>query len=76
VDSLAAGATQSWFVVKATVALSPMLTFWAADVIGWFLRRPLWRRSGVAPRSGGRPRDELAEARQASHSLTAAIKAR
>ena len=60
-DSLAAGSTQSWFVVKVAVALSPILTLWAAGVIGWFVRRTLWARSGVAPQSGGHPRDELAE---------------
>jgi hypothetical protein len=37
-NSLLAGTTQSWFTVKVAVALSPMLTFWAAGVIGWFLR--------------------------------------
>jgi hypothetical protein len=36
--SLLAGSTQSWFIVKVIVALSPMLTFWAVGVIGWFLR--------------------------------------
>jgi len=76
VDSLPAGPTQSWFFVKAAVAFSPILTFWAAGVIGWFLRRTLWRRPEVAPQSGGLVRDELAEARRASHSPTAAIKAR
>jgi hypothetical protein len=69
--SLPAGVTQSWFIVKATVALSPALTFWAAGVIGWFLRLTLWR----PPQSGGRPRDELAQARRSSRSPTAAIKA-
>jgi hypothetical protein len=44
--------TQSWFVVKAVVALSPMLTFWAAGVIGWFLRRMCWRRLEVKHQSG------------------------
>jgi hypothetical protein len=34
--------TQFWFVAAA-VALSPMLTLWIADVIGWFLRHTLWR---------------------------------
>jgi hypothetical protein len=34
--------TQFWFVVAA-VALTPMLTFWIAGVIGWFLRHTLWR---------------------------------
>jgi hypothetical protein len=51
-DSLPAEATQSWFVVKVAVALSPILTFWAVGVIDWFLRRTLWRRPEVAPQSG------------------------
>jgi hypothetical protein len=76
VDSLAAGSTQSWFVVKATVALSPIIAFWTAGLIGWVRRRTLWRRSEVAPRSGVHPRDELSAARRSSHSPTAAIKAR
>ena len=59
--TLPAQETQSWFVVKVAVALSPILTLWAAGVIGWFVRRTLWARSGVAPQSGGHPRDELAE---------------
>ena len=42
--SLSAGVTQSWFVAKAAVALVPIVIFGAADVIGWFLRRTLWRR--------------------------------
>ena len=52
-DNLPGGAIQSWFVVKVTVELSPILTFWAAGVIGWFLRS-----SEVAPQSGGHPRDQ------------------
>jgi hypothetical protein len=52
VHGLPAEVTQSWFVVKVGVALSPMLTFWAAGVIGWFLRRTLWRRLEVEPLSG------------------------
>jgi hypothetical protein len=67
VDSIPAGSTQSWFVVKVAVALCPILIFWAAGVIGWFLRRTLWRRSEEAPRSGGLERNELAEARRSSH---------
>jgi hypothetical protein len=46
--------TQFWFVVAA-VALTPMLTFWIAGLIGWFLRHTLWRRSGVEPQSGREP---------------------
>jgi len=46
--------TQFWFVV-AGVALTPMLTFWIADGIGWFLRRTLWRRPEVEPQSGREP---------------------
>ena len=57
-DNLPGGAIQSWFVVKVTVELSPILTFWAAGVIGWFLRLTLWRSSEVAPQSGGHPRDQ------------------
>jgi hypothetical protein len=51
-NSLPAGGAQSWFVVKATVALSPMLTLWIADGIDWFLRRKLWPCREVEPRSG------------------------
>jgi len=43
-NSLPDAAGQSWFIVKMAVALSPILAFWAADVIGWFLGRTLWRR--------------------------------
>ena len=50
-DRLSAEVTQSWFVAKAAVALVPIVTFGAADVIGWFLRRTLWRRKTMAPRS-------------------------
>jgi hypothetical protein len=46
--------TQFWFVA-AGVALTPMLTFWIADGIGWFLRRTLWGRPEVAPQSGREP---------------------
>src|ERR1700732_5251623 len=67
VDSLAAGSTQSWFVVKVAVALSPILTLWAAGVIGWFLSHALAALGGSAS-AGRAPRDELAEARRASHS--------
>lgn len=66
-DNLPAGATQSWFVVKVAVALSPILIFWAADGIGWFLRCTLWR-SEVAAQSGEHPHDELAETRRSSRS--------
>jgi hypothetical protein len=52
---LPAEATQSWFVVKVAVALSPILTFWAVGVIDWFLRRTLWPRPEVGPQSGGEP---------------------
>ena len=51
--SLPAGSTQSWFILKVTVALSPVLTFWAAGVIGWVRPRTLWRRAEVAPQPGG-----------------------
>jgi hypothetical protein len=42
-DSVPAEVTQSWVVVKAAVALSPILIFLTADVIEWFLRRWLIR---------------------------------
>jgi hypothetical protein len=52
-------ATQSWFVVKAAVALSPIFVFLTADAIAWFLRCTLWRCTEVAHRSEGEPpRDE------------------
>jgi hypothetical protein len=43
--------TQYWFVVAAVV-LTPMLAFWIIEVIGWFLRRALWRHPGTEPQSG------------------------
>ena len=43
--------TQFWFVA-AGVALTPMLTLWIADGIGWFLRRTLWMCPEVEPQSG------------------------
>jgi len=46
--------TQFWFVV-AGVALTPMLTFLIADGIGWFLRRTLWQRPEVPPKSRREP---------------------
>jgi hypothetical protein len=46
----------------------PILTFWTAEVMGWFLRRTLWQCSEAAPQSGGHPRDELAEARRSAQS--------
>jgi hypothetical protein len=46
--------TQFWFVVAA-VALTPMLIFWIAGVIGWFLRHTLWRRPEVNPQSEREP---------------------
>jgi hypothetical protein len=45
--------TQFWFVA-AGVALTPMLTFWIADGIGWFLRRPLGQRPEIAFQSEGK----------------------
>ena len=48
-------ATQSSFIGKAAIALSPMLTFWAAGVIGWFLRRALLERPEVALQSRREP---------------------
>ena len=54
------------FIAKVAVAVSPILTFWAAGLIGWFRRRTLWRRSQVASQPVGHPRDKLAEARRSS----------
>jgi hypothetical protein len=51
-NSLPAEATQSWFVAKVAVALSPILTFWAVGVIDWFLRRTLWPRPEAGPSLG------------------------
>jgi hypothetical protein len=51
-DGLAPEPMQSWFAVKAAVALTPIITLGTADVIGWLLHRTLWRRTEVAPRSG------------------------
>jgi hypothetical protein len=48
---LPADGTQSWFFAKAAIALVPITGFGTADVIGWFLRRTLWRRKTMAPRS-------------------------
>jgi hypothetical protein len=50
-DNLSAEVTQSWFFAKAAVGLVPVIAFGAADVIGWFLRRTLRRRTMMAPRS-------------------------
>jgi hypothetical protein len=50
--------TQFWFVA-AGVALTPMLTLWIADGIGWFLRRVLLERPEIASQSEGKQaRDE------------------
>jgi hypothetical protein len=50
--------TQFWFVAAA-VALTPMLIFWIAGVIGWFLRHTLWRHPGVTRQPEREPaRDE------------------
>jgi len=46
--------TQYWFIV-AVVVLTPMLTFWIIDVIGWFLRWTLWRHPEMASPSGAEP---------------------
>jgi hypothetical protein len=51
-NNIPAEATHYWFVVKAAVAPSPMLTFWAAGVIDWFLRRVLLERPKLAPQPG------------------------
>jgi hypothetical protein len=42
--------TQFWLVV-AGFTLTPMLTLWIADGIGWFLRRLLWQRPELASQS-------------------------
>ena len=47
--------TRSWFAVKAAIALSPIFTFLIADVMGWLLRRTLWRRLEVALQVEGEP---------------------
>ena len=56
-NSLATEAMQSWFIVKVAVALSPILIFGVADIIGWFLRRTLWRRPEGDPGVGGHARN-------------------
>jgi hypothetical protein len=57
-NSLPAEVSQSWFMVKAAVAVSPMLTFWIADIIGWLLRRTIWRRPEGKPQIGCEPAHE------------------
>ena len=49
-DNVSAEATQSWFVAKAAVALSPVVILTTADVIGW-LMRTLRRHTAKAPQS-------------------------
>ena len=49
-ESVSAEATQSWFVAKAAVALSPVVILTTADVIGW-LMRTLRRHTAKAPQS-------------------------
>ena len=49
-DSVSAEATQSWFVAKAAVALSPVVILTTADVIGWLMRM-LRRHTAKAPQS-------------------------
>jgi hypothetical protein len=46
-----AKATQSWFLAKVAVALSPVVILTTADVIGW-LMRTLRRHTAKAPQSG------------------------
>jgi hypothetical protein len=56
-------ATQSWFVVKAAVELSPIFVFLTADAIASFLRSTLWRCAEVVHRSESEPpQDEPAGA--------------
>jgi hypothetical protein len=57
-DGLPAETTQSWFFVKAAVAFSPILTFWIADIIAWFLRRTLGGTPEGIPQTGGEPARE------------------
>jgi hypothetical protein len=57
-NGLPAETTQSWFFVKAAVALSPILIFWIADIIAWFLRRTLWRRPAGDPQTEREPAHE------------------
>jgi hypothetical protein len=47
-ESLPTGPTQSWFIAVAIV-LSPMLTFFIADVVGRIRRKRLHRQPGNAP---------------------------
>ena len=54
-NGLPAETTQSWFFVKAAVALSPILTFWIADIIAWFLRRTLGGAPEGDPQTGREP---------------------
>jgi hypothetical protein len=49
--------TQYWFVV-ATVVLTPMIALWIIEVIGWILRRTLWRHPETAPWSASEPASE------------------
>jgi hypothetical protein len=51
-DSLPTGPTQSWFVAVA-IGLSPMLTFFIADVVGRVRRKRLHRRPHGAPMKPG-----------------------
>jgi hypothetical protein len=48
-DSISSEATQSWFVAKVAVALSPVVILTTADVIGW-LTRTLRRHTAKVPR--------------------------
>jgi CDP-diglyceride synthetase len=57
-NGLPAETTQSWFFVKAAVALSPILTFWIADIIAWFLRRTLGGTPEGDPQTGREPARE------------------
>jgi hypothetical protein len=53
-----------------------MLIFFAADAIGWFMRRIVRPHSERATQSGGRARDKLMEPLQLSHDRAAETKAR
>jgi hypothetical protein len=59
-NGLPAETTQSWFFVKAAVALSPILGFWIADIIAWFLRRTLGGTPEGDPQTGREPGEDPA----------------
>jgi len=62
--------TQYWFVVAAGL-LTPMLTFWIIDIVGWFLRRTLCGTDPSRPATN-RPALPLRQA-EADGLLTASV---